>query len=147
MVSFFGSLKNCSSCALYKLKLFDSLYKKACEKTITVVNPAGYKSMNTFLWIMFWHKASVWLDFWDSKRWFRLQSIRTSRLITMSFTLSPFVLRWVSILSLSSFFRNKIISVLSLFSWRKFYNMQPFILSMHWQREPRGPESFGERTK
>ena len=48
VVGSFRFRKNSGCCIMYKLKLFDGLFRKACEKTISV-NPAGDKSMNVFL--------------------------------------------------------------------------------------------------
>lgn len=48
VVNSFDFRKSSSSCIFYKLKLFDGLLRKACEKTYAVVNPPGNKGMNEF---------------------------------------------------------------------------------------------------
>lgn len=48
MLTSFGIGKNFSSWILNKLKWFDGLCRKAFEKTIAIIKPAGDKSMNEF---------------------------------------------------------------------------------------------------
>ena len=59
MVSSFCFCKSSGSCLLYKLKLFEGLCRKACEKTITAINPAGEKGMSDFFKIMVSRDASM----------------------------------------------------------------------------------------
>jgi len=44
-----GPAQNLGSCVLYELQLSNGLFRKASEESITIIHPAGDKSMNKFL--------------------------------------------------------------------------------------------------
>jgi len=58
MFIFSGPAQNPGSCILCELQLSYGLFRKASVKAITIIHPAGDKSMNKFLYVLIGNTAS-----------------------------------------------------------------------------------------
>ncbi len=146
MIRFSGSSQNPGSSVLDELQMSNGLLWKAGEETITIIHPAGDKSMNKFLPILTGNKTSNSCNVFEMVVcWFSYCFCMTTetkvciqnqlKIFDLIFSCLAPISRYAFTSRTSSLFSNVMTSVFSFFNWRKFWHIQLLISSMHWQRE------------